>query len=263
MGCEFPKYSLRLAQQRKDSDMFALQKKFGTALQQCREHFSCCDRACAVPGRMWNRASNRSSSVRVHNANYCFPGCFEQELRRRFAKLDSTSVAKAPRAHRMPLGLLMLSRGDIDDAQLRAVTARQREQSTSRIGECMQQMGFVGERRVTTALGAQWACPVLPENVTALACECPVPYPLLRAFRMAPVSYVAATRIMHVAFSDGINYSALLAIEQALGCGTEACVCSSREMNVLLDKLEERFQRSNRVFDSGMVLTEMVRISSE
>jgi len=34
-------------------------------------------------------------------------------------------------------------------------------------------------------------------------------------------------------------------------------------MNVLLDKLEERFQRSNRVFDSGMVLTEMVRISSE
>ena len=124
----------------------------------------------------------------------------------------------------MPLGLLMLSRGDIDDAQLRAVTARQREQSTSRIGECMQQMGFVGERQVTTALGAQWACPVLAENVTALPCECPVPYPLLHAFRMVPVSYVAATRIMLVAFSDEINYSALLAIEQALGCGTEACV---------------------------------------
>jgi hypothetical protein len=48
---------------------------------------------------------------------------------------------------------------------------------------------------------------------------------------------------------------ALLAIEQALGCRAEACICSSREMNVLLDKPEERFQRSNRVFDSGMVLT--------
>jgi hypothetical protein len=45
------------------------------------------------------------------------------------------------------------------------------------------------------------------------------------------------------------------AIEQALGCRAEACICSSREMNVLLDKPEERFQRSNRVFDSGMVLT--------
>lgn len=263
MGCGFQKSSLRLAQRRDDSDMFALQKKFGTALQQWREHFSCSDRGCAVPGRIWNRASNRSSSARVHNANYCFPGCFEQELQRRFAKLDSISVAKPPRTHRMPLGLLMLSRGDIDSAQLRAVITRQREQSTSRIGECMQQMGFVGERQVTAALGAQWACPVLPENAATPARECPVPYAMLRAFRMAPVSYLAATRIMHVAFADGINYSALLAIEQALGCGTEACVCSSRELKILLDKLEEKPHRSDREFASGIPVTEMVRISSE
>jgi hypothetical protein len=242
--------------------MLDLQKKFAATLQQWREHLSCSNIGCAPSGRMWKRLSRRSSSIQVHNARYCLPACFEQELQRRFTKLNSRPAVKPRAPRRMPLGLLMLSRGDIDGEQLRKAFARQREAGAGRIGEWMQDMGFLGEHQITAALGAQWACPVLPEMSTAFDCECPVPYPLLSAFQLAPISYISATRVMHVAFADRINYSALLAIEQALGCRAEACVCGARELKVLLKKAEEKADRSYREFASGIVLTEMVRITS-
>jgi hypothetical protein len=242
--------------------MFRVQKKVGIALQQWREYLSCSNTGCSMPGRVWKRVSHRSSNIQVHNARYCAPACFEQELQRRFRKLNSAPGVTPRAPHRMPLGLLMLSRGDIDGQQLRAAVARQQEEGAGRIGEWMQSMGFVGEQQVTAALGAQWSCPVLPKMTTALDCECAVSPPLLRRFRLAPISYIASARMMHVAFADRINYSALLAIEQALACRAEACVCSTRELRLLMEKAEEKSDRSYREFASGIVLTEMVRITS-
>ena len=87
-------------------------------------------------------------------------------------------------------------------------------------------LGFVSEHQVTAALARQWSCPVLRANVLS-----PVPA-ALRRFRstllessvMIPVDYVAATRRCIVAFGEGIDYSVLYAIEQMLGCHTEACM---------------------------------------
>ena len=135
--------------------MFGVQKKFDAALQQWREYLSCSNTGCSMQGRVWKRVSRRSSNIQVHNARYCVPACFEQELQRRFRKLNSAPGVTPRAPHRMPLGLLMLSRGDIDGQQLRAAVARQQEEGAGRIGEWMQSMGFVGEQQVTAALGAQ------------------------------------------------------------------------------------------------------------
>jgi hypothetical protein len=241
--------------------MLSLQKSFRAAWQQWREHLSCNDASCATSPRMWKRVSNGARSLRVHGARYCFPGCLERELLRRFARLLSTEPAKSRRAHRIPLGLLMLSRGDIDNTQLRAALAAQRDGGEGRIGEWMQRMGFVEEPQLMAALGAQWACPVLP-GIPANLFDCELPLPLLRRFRMAAVSYIEATRVMHVAFAEGIDYAVLLAIEQALECRAAPCVAGQSVLMSLLARLEEAPRRSDQVFPQARTPDEMTRITS-
>ncbi len=155
----------------------------------------------------------------------------------------------------------MLSRGDIDNTQLRAALGAQRDSGRGRIGEWMQQMGFIEESQVTAALGAQWACPVLP-GIPASLSDCELPLPLLRRFRMAAVSYIAATRVMHVAFAEGIDYGVLLAIEQALECRAEPCVTGQNALASLLAQLEEKPRRSDHVFPQARTPDEMTRVTS-
>jgi len=239
----------------------SLQKRLDATWQQWREHLSCNDPACADSGRIWNRVSHRAGSLRVHGVRYCFPGCFERQLQWRLTHFLSGPPAKPGRAHRMPLGLLMLSRGDIDNTQLRAALAAQRDSGRGRIGEWMQQMGFSEESQVTAALGAQWACPVL-SGIPASLSDCELPLPLLRHFRMAAVSYIAATRVMHVAFAEGIDYGVLLAIEQALECRAEPCVTGQNALASLLAQLEQKPRRSDQVFPQARTPDEMTRITS-
>lgn len=85
-----------------------------------------------------------------------------------------------------------------------------------------------------------------------------LPLPLLHDFRMAPVHYVEAMRLMHVAFADGIEYSALLAIEQGLECRAQPCIVSSAALDSLLLQLDEARRRADQVFP-GAKTDEMTR----
>ena len=269
MGCGWLKCLRPFPRSRERLRMAGFIKYFQPRWESWHERVSCSDATCHFRRRMLKYAWRRGWGVRVQGARYCFPECFEREVRRCFLEIYATPVPEPRPPHRIPLGLLMLSRGDIDDAQLRAALARQREHGAGRIGEWMQRLGAVQERQITAALGAQWGCPVLPEKIkplSSLALDCPVPLSLLRTFRMAPVSYVAATRTMHVGFADGVNYSALRAIESVLGCRAEACICSSSKLSLLLEALENRWQRSSyqstREFAAGMLPEEGTRITS-
>ena len=232
-----------------------------SAIRGWWEESSCHSNGCAVSWRVWRRMRGRR--VKLNGAALCFPTCFQRELRRQLEGLLPGSNASERFSHRIPLGLLMLSRGDIDQAQLRASLNAQRNGAEGKIGEWIQRLGFARESEVIAALGAQWGCPVMPSRISVAARETRIPIGLLRAFRMAPVSYVATARTMHVAFADRINYSALLAIEQALACQAQACVCSARDLERLLDCLEERQarHRSDREF-AAATTDEMTRIAS-
>lgn len=242
--------------------MFPSDKKFGAPWRQWRKKFSCDDAACATSGRVWRRISAQLRALTVDGSQYCFPGCFERELLLRFTQLLSAPPARARRAHRIPLGLMMLSRGDIDDTQLREALSAQRRGGEGRIGEWLQRMGFTGEQQVTAALAAQWASPIFACIPDSSPFDCQLPLPLVRRFQMAGVSYVAATRTMHVAFADGIDYSVLLAIEQVLACRTEPCVASQSALASLMARLEETPRRSDQLFTHIRTPDEMTRVTS-
>jgi hypothetical protein len=67
---------------------------------------------------------------------------------------------------------------------------------------------------------------------------------------MVPVQFVAATRIFYVAFCDGIDYTALYAIEQMLDCRTEACLIGRSSMDRELERMGHEARAGDLLFES-------------
>ncbi len=66
---------------------------------------------------------------------------------------------------------------------------------------------------------------------------------------------------MYVAFSDGVDYTALYAVEQILGCRTEACVVSSSVMSRALEALGHTKRPGEMRFESWRDAEEMAHIT--
>ena len=221
--------------------------------------------SCGAPGccgrRLWGGISDGTSSAQLHGRRYCFPRCFERELMRRFTELRVPANRRSRPPHRVPLGLLMLSRGELSHEQLRRALEAQRQSGSGRIGEWIQKLGYAHEQQVTAALGAQWSCPVL-RRLPAVAAEFPVPFPLLRRFRMAPVHYSRPTRVLHIAFAADIEYRALLAIEEILQCKAEPCLADATALHAFLGRMEEERRGTDPTFEGVGGPEEMTRITS-
>jgi Type II secretion system (T2SS), protein E, N-terminal domain len=223
----------------------------------------CGARNCAYPRKFWSRMRRRRSSVRLRGVQYCVTECLERAL---LAALQSAGSAVAPRAggHRIPLGLLLLSRQQLTDSQLRAALAAQRSAGRGRIGEWLQEMGFVNQQQITAALARQWSCPVLQTEAPILnpVLLPQIPRLLLASFQMIPVSFVAATATLHMAFADGIDYAVLYAIEQMLDCRTQACLVRPSLLRESLLALGELRSATEVVFDRVSGIAELVGIVS-
>ncbi len=90
----------------------------------------------------------------------------ERALTDTLRRLRSVSLrASATAPHRVPLGLVLLSRQQLTAEQLRAGLAAQRSAGRGRIGEWLQTLGFASEQQVTSALARQWSCPVWRASV--------------------------------------------------------------------------------------------------
>lgn len=242
--------------------MSVMPKWFSKSFDHWTEQYACSDPLCARVRRVWRRVSDRGTrGVQLQGARYCLPECFERALRDRLLQLLQTPMGKSRRPHRIPLGLLLFSRGDIDNTQLQTALTAQRTHGQGRLGEWIEHLGFASMPQITAALGAQWACPAL-FSIPARSISPLLPLPLLQRFRMAPVHYIEATRVMHVAFAEGVDYSALLAIEHALDCRAHPCIVSSGTLDSLISQLEETSRRTDQMFDSAEDAGEIVRIIS-
>jgi hypothetical protein len=224
-----------------------------SAARNCwrQTHPQCAGRGCNLPRRMWRRIAWWKGRIRLRGWSYCTPQCFENAAHACFSDACIPVVAASPVRHRIPLGLLLLSRGLLTNWQLRAALEAQRARGQGRIGEWLQELGFATEQQVTTALGLQWACPVLTGKVPRdSACAGMLPHRLLEHFRMLPIQFVVSTRIFCVAFCDGIDYTALYAIEQVLDCRTEACLISRSSMDQELERMGHQARAGDRLFES-------------
>jgi hypothetical protein len=189
--------------------------------------------------------------IRLRGSSYCAPQCFEKAASECFSDACSSIGAAAAVQHRVPLGLLMLSRGHITHPQLQAALEAQRAAGHRRLGEWLEELGFATEPQVTAALGLQWACPVLVSRAPHdFACGRLLPYRLLERLRILPVQFVAATRTFYVAFCDGIDYTALYAIEQMLDCRTQACLIGRSTMDRELERMGHEARAGDMLFES-------------
>jgi hypothetical protein len=120
----------------------------------------------------------------------------------------------------------MLSRGMVDDEQLKNALKAQRDSGAGRVGEWLRHIGAVSEEQVTQILGLQLSTPVFPlqESRGYLDCAHLVPLSLLEEAQMVPVHHLPSSQHLFIAFIDRINYSALYAIERMLECHTEPCL---------------------------------------
>jgi hypothetical protein len=190
---------------------------------------------CVHAKSTWRKMRRRSGGVRLQGARYCRTECLELALIEVLGRAPRPGSRRgAVAAHRIPLGLLLLSRKQLTAAQLRAALEAQRAsgetedsgEGRKKIGAWLQELGFATEHQITSALACQWSCPVLrtgPGWLGSSHFSC-IPALLLESFRMVPVELVEATGILFIAFSEGIDYTVLYAIEQMLGYRTEACL---------------------------------------
>ena len=222
----------------------------------------CEERGCTLARRLWRRLRWWNTPIRFHDRRCCAPQCFEKMVRQRFGQpLTMASPVDTVR-HRIPLGLLMLSRGQLTNQQLQSALDAQQSSGNRRLGEWLEKLGFATEQQVTAALGLQWACPVLVHGERRDAgCAGILPYRLLETFRMVPLLFVEATRTFYLAFSDGIDYPVLYALEQMLNCRTEACLVSRTTMDAALEEIGSQPRPGDLLFEGWRDAAEMARIT--
>jgi len=220
---------------------------------------------CAEPGcklDAWWKLGTQHGGIELQGRWYCSPQCFEPAAQRTFQRAVG-SVVPTPRAqHRIPLGLLMLSRGQLDNTQLRAALEAQQARGEGRLGQWLEKLGYASESQITSALGLQWACPVIPPMAASdLDCTRLVPLGLLQQFRMLPVHFSRPRQLMHVAFAEAVDYTALYAIGQMLDCRTEACVISSSTMTRVLEAIGHRRRFGEVRFEGWKDASELAHIT--
>ena len=122
----------------------------------------CGNRECRTG---WLRLFRRRSLPRFEEQWACCAACMEQILADTVrTQIESWEPLPAERALRMPLGLILLSRGWITHRELQEALAAQRRAGSGRIGEWLSRLHGVSEETIAKALGIQWSCAVLPHG---------------------------------------------------------------------------------------------------
>jgi hypothetical protein len=166
--------------------------------------------------------------------------------------LLSTSNLEKRRAHRFPIGLLLVNRGVISPAQLREAIRLQREAGRGRLGDWLRQTAGLSAQQLTAALGQQWSCPVFPleQQDAPPAWSDLVPLPLLASAAAVPAYASSDGRLLHIAFSDRVDHTLLYAVEQMLRCRTFPCVAAGSAIQTQLEKFRKLTSGNNTSFDT-------------
>jgi hypothetical protein len=225
---------------------------------------ACALASCIGPQSRWQRFRKRyrPAGTFLQGDFYCQPQCLETALISQLSRLR-TMVPSPQSPNRIPLGLLMVARGKVTYLEVRAALEAQRRAHYGKIGEWIEKLGFATEQEVTTALALQWGCPVASSfDPTALQSHGSIPLPILEAFQMVPIHYVAPTKTLHIAFGERVDHAALYSIEKILDCRTQPCVAGRKSIARQLDAMRQLHRPREVEFGPMNDLAEMARIAS-
>ena len=212
----------------------------------------CSGPECPYRGKLWPSWLRKTAGVEFEDLWYCEIGCLRPVLVLRVQDLLSRFLHEGSRAHRVPLGLLLVSRNVISSDQLREALRLQRETRRGRIGDWLRQLGVVSEQQITAALGQQWGCPVFPlERLAANPLFTRLlPLSLLEAVNAVPAYASQDRSVLHLAFGDRIDHTSLYAIEQMLGCQTVACVAAQSAITATLTEFHRHTASEDTCFET-------------
>jgi hypothetical protein len=205
--------------------------------------------------------AKRNTGVSVAEKWICGPDCFEEVAREKLSAIMSSRHAQeSPPQLRMPLGLFLVSRGNLTTEQLRVVLDEQRKNGGN-VGDIMQQFGFATQEQVTAAVAAQWSCGVFPLRDRLLVSPVHVPRRLLEVYRMLPVHFVEAGRALMVGFVTRVQYHMLHTIEHITSCVTTPCFITAREYDQYLHSAAFGERDNEIVFDRVSGTAEMAKLA--
>jgi hypothetical protein len=132
------------------------------------------------------------------------------------SQIESWEPVPAERALRMPLGLILLSRGWISHRELQEALAAQRHAQNGRIGEWLHRLHGISEETITKALGIQWNCTVLPSGMPGLEfARWLIPAFLRNRYGLAPLRQ-GSDKALYLAGKYRAEHAAARAMEHML-----------------------------------------------
>jgi len=179
--------------------------------------------------------SAQKAGIKMHDKWYCSSACFAVAAEAKLSSLMTAALVKGSHASRMPLGLILISRGLLTRTQLREAINEQKE-GGGEIGELLVRNGSVSEKHVTSGRAMQWACPVFAVQKQVILPQIQIPSTLMQLCSAIQLHYVAAKKLLMVGFVHGIEYQLLYAIEQMTGCKTQPCFVTPSDFQTQLQR---------------------------
>jgi hypothetical protein len=178
---------------------------------------------------------SRRVGVKMDESWYCCYACFAAAAEDRLMELMAAGGGTPTRNSRMPLGMILVSRGQMTYDQLRLATEEQKT-SGNEIGSVFVRLGLATEEQVIKARAQQWGCPVFAPSKRGAPVRITVPPTLLRTHGMAPLHFANNSLLM--GFASNIEYGALYAIEQMTGCKTRPCFVTESDFAAAMQVYE-------------------------
>lgn len=219
----------------------------------------CSSPDCPNAAKVWPYWLHKSHGTDFEGRWYCGRVCLESVLAGRIHALLSNIHQEKPRAHRFPIGLLLVDRGIISNSQLREAIRLQREAGYGKLGDWLRQTADLSTSQLTAALGQQWGCPVFPLDPQAAPVSWSdlIPLSVLLSASAVPAYASPDGRTLHLAFSDRVDHTLLYAVEQMLLCRTFPCVAPGAVIQSQLEQFRNLTSGNSTSFDSVRESPEM------
>lgn len=174
--------------------------------------------------------------IRMGDLWYCSVDCFVKAARERFSSLPARRPLEMPHNPRLSIGLVMLSKGYLSDAQFRHALA-QSQSTGEELESVLVRLGWADEWQLASARAAQWGYPVLGRDRISQSVDADIPITLLRSFSAVPLHYSAHARRLLLGFVYRVEHALLHSIEQVTGSRAEPCFITPTEFRYQMERL--------------------------
>jgi hypothetical protein len=200
-----------------------------------KEMYAACSlRTCR--NRLFLRGVQTRVGITVGELWYCSADCFAAAASLKIASLAASNVLEMPHTPRLSIGLVMLSKGYLTDAQLRSAIG-QSQVSGEELESVILRLGLATERQLTSARAAQWGYPVLGQDHAGHPVDSDIPYRLLQSCWVVPLRNFAAAKRLLLGFVYRVDHSFLNSVEHMTGFRGEPCFVTPTEFAEQMDRL--------------------------